>query len=265
MPFAPEPPGELPGAPRLEEVGASAAALPPPLSARAFGWGWLIAIAVHLLLAGGLVGFGRPSPALEPPVARMVFVEPPPPPPAPVGRQRAADTEKIVVPDATIAKPVRKRMARPKPDRVPPPERRLEPAATPEEVAPAIASASTAGQAEAVVAGISGGVTGGVVGAAGKGPVPAGQVATPPSLVRRVEPKYPAEARRQEIAGLVVVEAILDRQGRVEPGVRVLRSIPTLDEEALAAVRQWRFRPARDRDGSPVRVILEVPIRFVLR
>ena len=240
-----------------------AAALPAHLSARSFGWAWVIAILAQLVLVGGLVSLGRRSPALELPVARMVFVEPPPP--ARVATQRAADTEKTVVAEAKIAKPVRKQPARPKPSRVPPVEQQLGPAAKPEEVAPAIASAPMAGQAEAVVAGISGGVTGGVVGAAGNGPVPAGQVATPPSLVRRVEPRYPAEARRQELAGLVVVEAILDRHGRVEPGLRVLRSIPTLDEEALAAVRQWRFRPARDRDGSPVRVILEVPIRFVLR
>lgn len=256
--------GELPGsASGRGEVGVRADALPPILSARAFGWAWLVAIFAHLVLAGGLVGLGRPSPALEAPVARMVFIEPPPL--ARVAPQRAADTEKTVVPETKVAKSVQKRLAKPKPSRVPPVEQRLEPAPTPEEVAPAIAPAPMSGQTAAVVAGISGGEAGGVVGAAGAGPVPAGQVATPPSLVRRVEPKYPAEARRQEIAGLVVVEAILDRQGRVEPGVRVLRSIPTLDEEALAAVRQWRFRPARDRDGSPVRVILEVPIRFVLR
>jgi protein TonB len=250
-------------APRRGEVVALAAALPPLLAARAFGWAWLVAIVAHLLLVGGLVSLGRPSPAVEPAIERMVFVEPPPP--ARTTIARPADTEKAVAPETRVAKPVLKRVARPKPDRIAPVEPPLDSVATPEAVTPTVAPSPAAGRSESVVAGISDGAAGGVTGAAGSGPMPAGKVATPPSLVRRVEPKYPADARRQEIAGLVVVEAILDRQGRVEPGARVLRSIPTLDEEALAAVHQWRFRPARDRDGTPVRVILEVPIRFVLR
>jgi protein TonB len=45
----------------------------------------------------------------------------------------------------------------------------------------------------------------------------------------------------------------------------VLKSVAPLDAAAIAAVRQWRFRPARDADGRPVRVIMEVPVRFVLR
>jgi protein TonB len=95
--------------------------------------------------------------------------------------------------------------------------------------------------------------------------VPVGQVAQPPVLVHRVQPVYPQQARRQDIHGLVLLEAVLDRDGRVEPAVKVLESIPMLDDEAIAAVRRWRFRPARSRSGEPLRVIVEIPIRFVLR
>jgi len=38
-----------------------------------------------------------------------------------------------------------------------------------------------------------------------------------------------------------------------------------LDQAAIDALRRWRFSPGRDREGSAVRVLLEVPLRFTLR
>lgn len=129
-----------------------------------------------------------------------------------------------------------------------------------------IASGSVDGTAGGVAGGVRGGTPGGVVGAAGTGgPMSIGQVAQRPTVVRRVPPNYPPDARREGIEGLVVIEAVLDRSGAVEPGVKVIRSVPSLDRAAIEAVRQWRFQPARDRNGQAVRVILEIPIRFVLR
>jgi protein TonB len=120
------------------------------------------------------------------------------------------------------------------------------------------------GQADGAVGGVAGGLAGGVVGGTGTAPVPASRVAHPPQIIRRVQPAYPLAARRNDIEGLVVIEAVLDRSGRVEPDIKVLKSIPVLDAEAISAVRQWRFRPARNAGGEPLRVILEIPIRFVL-
>ena len=54
-------------------------------------------------------------------------------------------------------------------------------------------------------------------------------------------PVYPAIARSAHIQGVVILEAVLDAQGRVE-SVRVLRSIPLLDQAAVDAVQQWRSR-----------------------
>src|SRR5262249_38105646 len=133
------------------------------------------------------------------------------------------------------------------------------------EAAPGIATGAVGGQSDGVVGGVAGGTDGGVVGGGGSGPVPVGQVADPPALLRRMAPAYPDEARRREVEGLVLLEAILDREGHVEPEVKVLRSIPLLDQSAIAAVRQWRFRPARNREGQTLRVIVEIPIRFVLQ
>jgi protein TonB len=90
-------------------------------------------------------------------------------------------------------------------------------------------------------------------------------VARPPVLVHRVVPVYPPAARRRGIVGMVRLEAILDIRGHVEESIRVVQSIPDLDAAATEALRQWRFAPARDQAGEPVRVVLEVPINFVLR
>jgi protein TonB len=92
-----------------------------------------------------------------------------------------------------------------------------------------------------------------------------GSVASPPELITRVMPEYPGRARDLEIEGQVVLEVVLDRAGNPERDVKVLRSIALLDAAAIAAVRQWRFRPGRDAEGRPVRVVMEVPVRFELR
>jgi len=113
------------------------------------------------------------------------------------------------------------------------------------------------GAANAVAAGAAGGL--------GDAPLRLSSVATPPELVERIVPEYPARARALEIEGQVLLEVVLDRNGRPEAGIRVLRSVAMLDAAAVAAVRQWRFRPARAAEGHAVRVIMEVPVRFVLR
>jgi protein TonB len=81
----------------------------------------------------------------------------------------------------------------------------------------------------------------------------------------RTVPHYPLRARLLGIEGLVRLEAILNREGRIEQEIKVLESIPLLDDAASVALKQWRFRPARDSSGRPVRVILEVPFRFTLK
>jgi protein TonB len=116
-----------------------------------------------------------------------------------------------------------------------------------------------------VAGGVEGGTPGGVVGGRGNGPLPAGQVAHPPALLARVAPQYPHAARQRGVNGLVLLEAILDTQGRIHQDIKVLQSVPDLNEAAMAALRQWRFEPARDEHGRSVAVVLEVPFRFVLR
>ena len=85
----------------------------------------------------------------------------------------------------------------------------------------------------------------------------------PPRLVKRIEPEYPGIAREARIEGIVILEATTDIYGRVS-SVRVLRSIPLLDEAAVAAVRQWVYEPLM-LNGRPRPVTFTVTVRFVLQ
>jgi protein TonB len=84
----------------------------------------------------------------------------------------------------------------------------------------------------------------------------------PPALITRVEPVYPGVAVSARIQGVVVLEATVGRDGRVED-VRVLRSIPLLDKAATDAVRQWRYAPLL-LNGKAERFILTVTLNFSL-
>ena len=83
-----------------------------------------------------------------------------------------------------------------------------------------------------------------------------------PQKVFNVEPAYPVLAQSARVQGVVILEAVIDRTGKVE-SVQVLRSIPLLDQAAVTAVRQWRYRPATVNE-SPVPVIVTVTVKFEL-
>jgi TonB family protein len=87
----------------------------------------------------------------------------------------------------------------------------------------------------------------------------------PPVLVSRALPAYPERARRLGIEGQVVLRFVVDQFGRVERDIQVIDSFPMFDQAAIDAVRQWRFSPARDRNGNAVRVVISVPLQFNLR
>jgi protein TonB len=96
-------------------------------------------------------------------------------------------------------------------------------------------------------------------------PVAANAVAQPPEIETYVVPEYPPKARAQGIEGRVLLMVVVDESGKVEDNVTILDSIPMLDQAAIDAVHQWQFTPGHDADGDPVRVRLEVPVRFSLR
>ncbi len=91
----------------------------------------------------------------------------------------------------------------------------------------------------------------------------AGQDAPVPSRKKYVAPEYPATAAAQGIRGIVILEVLIGENGGVL-NARVTRSIPGLDEAALAAVKQWEYEPTRV-DGKPVKIILAQSITFALK
>jgi protein TonB len=121
-----------------------------------------------------------------------------------------------------------------------------------------------------VEGGVPGGVVGGVVGGlpAEAPPPPApvvrvGGLIREPKKVRDAAPVYPSIALAARIQGIVILEATITPQGRVE-NVRVLRGVPALDEAAVEAVKQWTYTPTLI-GGVPVGVIMTVTVNFVLR
>lgn len=85
-----------------------------------------------------------------------------------------------------------------------------------------------------------------------------------PVAIERVEPVYPEDYRRARVSGLVILEVAISETGKVEQ-VGVLKSLGSgLDMAAVAAVRQWKFKPAT-RDGKPVPVLFNLTINFKLK
>lgn len=112
--------------------------------------------------------------------------------------------------------------------------------------------------------GLGSGIGDGSGGGTGGGPFRPGSGIEPPRLIREVKAEYTDEARRRGITGDVVLEIVVKRDGSVGD-VTVLQGRGAgLDQRAVAAVRQWRFSPARRR-GEPVDVIVEVAVEFTLR
>lgn len=114
------------------------------------------------------------------------------------------------------------------------------------------------GQARSV--GSAGDQRGSGAGAAAGGGRLAGYV--PPQFLIRYKPLYPEEARAQRLEGTVLLLVAIDAAGHVT-STNLQRSCghAVLDRAALAAVRSWRFDPAR-QDGVAIAAQVEIPIRF---
>jgi periplasmic protein TonB len=243
-------------------------------------WMFPLSLFLHALVIGIIVGmsYWMVEAVQAPPIPVTLYSAPPPPPPPP-----PAAAKRKAAPEEPKPKPVEK--IEPKevqptiPEEIPIPEEDL----TPTETGPVDESATDTGVDE----GVSGGVEGGVVGGT-EGGVPGGVLGgvqggviggTPttgdevpmritaevkqPELIKKVEPPYPEVARRSKLEGVVVLEAVITKTGTVEE-VKVLRALhPVLDQAALNAVKQWKYKPAV-LNGRPVKVYFTVTVTFRL-
>ena len=96
-----------------------------------------------------------------------------------------------------------------------------------------------------------------------QGPVRAAQLPQLPRKLVDVRPLYPEVARSARVEGTVILEAVLDTSGRITQ-LRVLRSVPLLDQSAIDAVRQWRYTPST-YNGRAVSVLMTITVHFSLQ
>lgn len=216
--------------------------------------------------------------------------------PAPTVQRRGPERQRVAVPKVTPEKVLTARtIETPKPTPVisepKPVERAPEPLPSRVLVAPVVAAATNTqdragviengrgdapsegsgagggagtGQGTGNGEGTGSGIGDGSGGGTGGGPFRPGSGIEPPRLLREVKADYTDEARRRGITGDVVMEIVVTRAGGVGD-VRVLQGLGAgLDQRAIAAVRQWKFSPARRR-GEAVDVIVEVAVEFTLR
>jgi TonB family protein len=186
--------------------------------------------------------------------------------------------EKITVPVQEKPKPV------PEPPKAePPPEQLVIPAQTmaaAENTVPGVIKESPptesqgsgkeggagTGSGAGIGSGQGSGLGPGFGGGTGGGAYRPGAGITLPTVVREVKPAYTADAMRAKVQGSVWLECIVMPDGSVGD-VKVTRSLDPifgLDQEAIKAAKNWRFRPGM-RQGEPVPVIITIELTFTLR
>jgi protein TonB len=193
-----------------------------------------------------MIAFVAAAPAPTPP--------PPPPPPPAATPTAPRDARPVTTSDAAPVEP-------------------------PSTIAPERPVEGEPGVAGGVEGGVPDGIVGGIVGGlpaeiappppppppppAARVPVRVGGNIKPPEVIHKVNPVYPDIAVSAHMRGMVILEAQVDSSGSVVD-VKVLRSVNRLlDEAAVVAVRQWRYRPVI-LNGIPEPFILTVVLTFDL-
>lgn len=247
----------------------------------------LVSALVHAVVLSMLAATSIRLATHERDVIPLVIRNPAPPPPPPGGSAGVGAPAPVAVPveapklvdqpkPIEAPKPVEhtKIAAKPKPKDAP---RRVPTPFASSPPTPQVAAApagpggdAASGVAGGVIGGVAGGKVGGKIGGriggTGDDVWSVDQVAVPPKILDSVRPTYPPIARARGQEGVVIVQAIIDHHGLVEPdAMQVIKSQPPFDDAALAAFRQWKFKPGRDDTGQDVRVLVQQPIRFQLR
>jgi periplasmic protein TonB len=81
-------------------------------------------------------------------------------------------------------------------------------------------------------------------------------------LIHTVAPRYPQEAMVDRVEGTVVLQALIGKDGSVQ-NLKVLNGHPVLNQAAIDAVRQWRYKPYQV-NGEPVEAITQINVKFRL-
>lgn len=242
--------------------------------------GWitaLISVVIHVGIVGAIIAAGlyvKENPeVIEKPISAFIVTSapPPPPPPPPPARSAGAtpQTQKVETPRQTPRETFQQ--PREVPQNVPQTANVPSSEDEGEGVEGGQVGGVKGGQIGGVVGGQIGGQLGGViggqlggqVGGTGDSPVRVGGNVKAPTIIDRFDPQYTEVARRARIQGIVIIEAVIDRQGNVTEA-RILKGLPMgLDNEALSAIKRWKFRPGT-LNGQPVPVYYNLTINFRL-
>jgi periplasmic protein TonB len=231
---------------------------------------WLTALTassgIYIGIIAAVMVLGSAAKVVQERSVDVTFVEKivkpePPPPPAPVIEAKPA-------PPPAAAPVVPKDMKVRKLDKPPPPKEMVAPKEMPK-AAPAEADPSQdkgvavygdAGDGDP--AGLEGGSKGGVVGGqVGAIALPEDAVAPLP-LKSNAAPAYPQEARAVGKMGTVILKVVIQADGRVAD-VQVMRGDEPFVSAAVAAVKSWKYEPARYK-GQPITVyrIIQIPFKL---
>ena len=223
------------------------------------GWTTLLSLVLQVLLVGFLVLVPLIYTEALPKAQLVSFlVAPPPPPPPPPPAAEVIRAVKVIQTDIVDGQ-LRA------PTKIPEKVQMI----TEDEPPPTMSSG--------VVGGVPGGVPGGQMGGVLGGIISSTPVAVPkvaPSRVRvsqgvvsglaisQPKPLYPQMARMARVQGAVVLQAVISKSGAIE-NLRVVSGHPMLQQSALDAVRQWRYRPYL-LNGEPVEVETQITVNFNL-
>jgi protein TonB len=135
-------------------------------------------------------------------------------------------------------------------------------------------SAGPAGVVGGVPGGVPGGAMGGVLGSVMSSvPTAVPKAATPQRvrvsqgvtqglLLKKVTPQYPPLAKQARIQGVVVLSALIGKDGSIQ-NLHVVSGHPMLTNSALEAVKEWKYRPYI-LNGEPVEVETTINVNFSL-
>lgn len=91
-------------------------------------------------------------------------------------------------------------------------------------------------------------------------PLKVGSDVPAPKQVKGEKPIYPENARKSNLRGVVVLELLINPEGRVD-SIKVLRSVDKLTDAALAAAKTWEYEPTKSK-GKPAWISVIVTIPF---
>ena len=83
------------------------------------------------------------------------------------------------------------------------------------------------------------------------------------NLLNKVVPVYPPAAKKARIQGAVVLQIVIGRNGVIQ-NARVISGPQELQQSALDAVRQWKYKPYL-LNGDPIEVLSTVNIIYSLK